>query len=169
MNPAGSDARQGEDLGVLLVSASTRLNRLYGRVLAQLEISLTFRQHRLLRRVAEGHTSMAALAAFGNLTLPTVSESVDGLVRRGLLDRRDNPQDRRQIVLTLTRSGREAKDAGDAALEAVNDRLLRAVSDEQRPVLYASLAAIYDAATEVFQRPDPAVVPATRTARTAEN
>lgn len=169
MNPAGSDARQGEDLGVLLVSVSARLNRLYGRALAQLEISLTFRQHRMLRRVAEGHTSMAALAAFSNLTLPTVSESVDGLVRRGLLDRQGNPQDRRQIVLGVTRSGREAKAAGDAALETVNERLLRAVSDEHRPVLHESLAAIYDAATEAFQRPDPAVISAPRKVPNAEN
>jgi DNA-binding MarR family transcriptional regulator len=169
MNPAGPDAKQGEDLGVLLVSTSTRLNRLYGRVLAQLDPSLTFRQHRMLRRVGEGHTSMAALAAFGNLTLPTVSESVDGLVRRGLLGRRGNPQDRRQIVLSLTRSGHEAKDAGDAALAAVNDRLVQAVSEEHRQVLYESLAALYDAATEVFQRPGPAVISAAGTARAAEN
>jgi DNA-binding MarR family transcriptional regulator len=46
--------------------------------------SLTYRQHRILVRVSEGHTSLAAIAALGNLTLPTVPESVDGLVRRGL-------------------------------------------------------------------------------------
>lgn len=166
MSPAGQDDRREEDLGVLLVSASARLNRLYGRVLGQLDTSLTFRQHRLLRRVAEGHTSMAALAAFGNLTLPTVSESVEGLVRRRLLDRRANPQNRRQTVLSLTAEGREAKEAGDAALEAVNDRLLRVVPDEHRQVLHESLAALYEAATEVFQQPDAATPAAAGTART---
>jgi len=169
MSPAGLDAGHGKDLGVLLVSASARLTRLYGRVLAQLDTSLTFRQHRMLCRVAEGHTSAAALAAFGNLTLPTVSESVEGLVRRGLLDRQDNPQNRRQIVLSLTPSGREAKEAGDAALEAVNDRLLQAVPDEHRQVLHESLAALYDAATDVFRRPDPAIVSPAGTARVTEN
>src|SRR5688572_9659618 len=93
------DDRRGEDLGVLLVSASARLSRLYGRVLGQLDTPLTFRQHRLLRRVDEGHTSLAALAAFGNLTVPTVSESIEGLVRRGLLNRQENPQNRRAILL----------------------------------------------------------------------
>jgi MarR family transcriptional regulator, organic hydroperoxide resistance regulator len=160
MRPAGQDDRRGEDLGVLLVSASARLNRLYGRVLGQLGTSLTYRQHRLLRRVSEGHTSMAALAALGNLTVPTVSESVEGLVRRGLLDRQVNPQNRRQMVLSVTAEGREAKEAGDAALQAVNDRLLRAVPEEHQQVLRESLAALYDAATEVFHEPE-APTPAT--------
>jgi DNA-binding MarR family transcriptional regulator len=170
MSPAGADERRGEDLGVLLVSASARLNRLYGRVLGQLDTSLTFRQHRLLRRVAQGHTSMAALAAFGNLTLPTVSESVEGLVRRGLLNRQENPQNRRQTVLSLTPEGRAAKEAGDAALEAVNARLLQAVPEEHQQVLHESLASLYDAATEVFRQPDSATVPAAAGAvRVTEN
>jgi DNA-binding MarR family transcriptional regulator len=168
MNPAGQDDRHGEDLGVLLVSASARLNRLYGRVLGQLDTSLTYRQHRLLRRVSEGHTSMAELAALGNLTVPTVSESVEGLVRRGLLNRQVNPQNRRQMVLSLTAEGRTAKEAGDVALQAVNDRLLRAVADEHRDVLKESLVALYDAATEAFQQPDATAPAAAGAARLAE-
>jgi MarR family transcriptional regulator, organic hydroperoxide resistance regulator len=168
MNPAGQDDRRGEDLGVLLVSASARLNRLYGRVLGQLGISLTYRQHRLLRRVSEGHTSMAELAALGNLTVPTVSESVEGLVRRGLLNRQVNPQNRRQMVLSLTAEGRKAKEAGDVALQTVNDRLLRAVADEHRQVLQESLVALYDAATEAFQQPDATTPAAAGAARLTE-
>jgi MarR family transcriptional regulator, organic hydroperoxide resistance regulator len=159
---SGPDDRRGEDLGVLLVSVSARLNRLYGRVLGQLDPPLTFRQHRLLRRIDEGHTSMAALAAFGNLTVPTVSESVEGLVRRGLLNRQENPQNRRSILLTLTPAGREAKEAGDAVLATASDRLLRAVPEEHRQVLHESLAAVFDAATEVFQQADSATPAAAR-------
>jgi DNA-binding MarR family transcriptional regulator len=168
MNPAGQDDRRGEDLGVLLVSASARLNRLYGRVLGQLGTSLTYRQHRLLRRVTEGHTSLAELAALGNLTVPTVSESVEGLVRRGLLNRQVNPQNRRQMVLSLTAEGRNAKEAGDEALQALNDRLLRVVPDEHRQVLQESLVALYDAATEAFQQPDPTAAAAAGAARLTE-
>ncbi|GAA0936138.1 MarR family winged helix-turn-helix transcriptional regulator [Pseudonocardia zijingensis] len=153
------DDQREQDLGELLVSVSARLSRLYGRVLGQLDISLTYRQHRLLRRVSEGHTSMAVLAEIGNLTVPTVSESVEGLVRRGLLDRQVNPQNRRQMVLSLTAEGRRAKEAGDVALEGVNGRLLRAVPDEHRQVLEESLASLYGAATEAFRQPD-AIAPA---------
>lgn len=145
-----------DDLGVLLVTVAARLNRLHGRVLGQLETPLTYRQHRLLRRVGEGHTSLVALATLANLTVPTVSESIDGLVRRGLLDRQENPQSRRSIVLSLTPAGRAAKEAGDVALAAVSDRLLQTVPDGDQQVLHKSLAAIYDAATELFQQPDSA-------------
>jgi DNA-binding MarR family transcriptional regulator len=154
--PAGD--RHEEDLGVLLVSVSARLNRLYGRVLGQLDTPLTFRQHRLLRRVAEGNSSMAALAAYGNLTVPTVSESVDLLVRRGLMSRQENPQNRRSLVLSLTPEGQEVKEAGDAALAAVGERLLRDIPEEWQPILHQSLASIFDAATEYFQHPDGTAV-----------
>ncbi|OLT18712.1 hypothetical protein BJF78_01100 [Pseudonocardia sp. CNS-139] len=159
----------GEDLGVLLVSVSARLSRLYGRVLGQQDTSLTYRQHRLLRRVSEGHTSMAELAALANLTLPTVSESVEGLVRRGLVTRHENPQNRRQTVLGVTPAGRAAREAGDAALDGVNARLLDAVPAAHRQVLHDSLVALYDAATEVFQQPDPPAARAAVEAGVPEN
>jgi MarR family transcriptional regulator, organic hydroperoxide resistance regulator len=159
-----SGERRDEDLGVLLVSVSARLTRLYGRVLGQLDTQLTFRQHRMLRRVSEGHSSMAALAAFGNLTVPTVSESVEVLVRRGLMNRQENPQNRRSLLLSLTPEGQAAKEAADVALADVGEQLLQAVPEERRQILQDSLASIFDAATEIFQQPN-AAGPATAAAR----
>lgn len=155
-----SDDRHGEELDVLLVSVSARLNRLYGKVLGQLDPPLTFRQHRTLRRVDEGHMSLAALAAFGNLTVPTVSETIDGLVRRGLLSRRANPASRRSLLLDLTPEGRSAKEAGDVALAAAGEQLLRAVPDEHQQILHSSLATIFEAATDYFRNPDANGTPA---------
>ena len=164
MRPGPSGERRDEDLGVLLVSVSARLTRLYGRVLGQLDTPLTFRQHRMLRRVSEGHTSMAALATFGNLTVPTVSESVEVLVRRGLMNRQENPQNRRSLLLSLTPEGRAAKEAADVALAGVGEQLLQAVPQERQQLLQESLASIFDAATEIFQQPNPAG-PSTAAAR----
>ncbi|MCI2423184.1 MarR family winged helix-turn-helix transcriptional regulator [Saccharopolyspora sp. K220] len=148
-----------EDLDVLLVSISARLTRLYGQVLGQLATPLTFRQHRLLRRIDEGHSALAALAAFGNLTVPTVSESVEVLVRRGLINRQENPRSRRSLLLSLTPEGRAAKAAGDLALAEVGRRLLKTVPEERHAVLHESLASIYEAATDIFQHPDSAPAP----------
>lgn len=164
MSSGPSGERRDEDLGVLLVSVSARLTRLYGRVLGQLDTPLTFRQHRMLRRVSEGHTSMAALAAFGNLTVPTVSESVEVLVRRGLMNRQENPQNRRSLLLSLTPEGQAAKEAADVALAEVGEQLLQTVPQERRQILQESLASIFDAATEIFQQPN-AAAPATSAAR----
>lgn len=154
MNVPAGDRPPAEDLGVLLVSVSARLNRLYGRVLGQLEVPLTFRQHRLLRRIGEGHSSLASLAAFGNLSIPTVSESVEGLVRRGLIERRENPRSRRSALLELTPAGRAAKVAGDAALSDVSDHLLGGIPEDRRSLLEESLSSVFDAATEIFRQPE---------------
>ncbi|MGP4020559.1 MarR family winged helix-turn-helix transcriptional regulator [Saccharopolyspora sp. 5N708] len=154
MSRVSDDER--EDLDVLLVSISARLTRLYGQVLGQLATPLTFRQHRMLRRIDQGHSAMAALAAFGNLTVPTVSESVEVLVRRGLLNRQENPRSRRSLLLSLTPEGRSAKEAADAALAEVGQRLLQAVPEERQAILHESLTSIYEAATDIFRQPDSA-------------
>lgn len=151
MDPRPASDRSDEELGVLLASVSARLNRLYGRVLGQLDPALTFRQYRLLMRVAEGHTSMAALAAFGNLTVPTVSESIDALVRRGLMSRRENPENRRTVLLAVTSAGREAKASADSAMASVNRDVLQNVASAHRESLHESLAIIFDSATARFQ------------------
>jgi DNA-binding MarR family transcriptional regulator len=140
-----------EPTAQLLILAAARLNRLHGRVLGRLTVPLTYRQHRILVRVSQGHTSLAAIAAFGNLTLPTVSESVDGLVRRGLLTRKTREGDRRAIHLGLTPLGRSACIAGQVALGEVTESLVRDLPEEQRSGLHESLTKIFDAATTYFQ------------------
>ncbi|HWJ37455.1 MAG TPA: MarR family transcriptional regulator [Sphingomicrobium sp.] len=65
---------------------------------------------------------------------PAVSRSVDALVRAGLVERTQDPDNRRRLALRLTQRGREQLDkriAGGSALRAKFDRLahseLRAV------------------------------------------
>ena len=92
----------------LLIALSARLRRLNTIILGRLEVSLTYRQYRTLARVASGFTSMGQLAAQANLTLPTVSEAVDGLVHRGLMETRPNEVDHRAIILRVTDAGAAA-------------------------------------------------------------
>lgn len=140
-----------EPTAQLLILTAARLSRLHGRVLGRLTVPLTYRQHRILVRVSEGHTSLAAIAAFGNLALPTVSESVDGLVRRGLLTRRERTDDRRALHLGLTPLGRSACIAGQQALGEVAEHLTGTLRGEQRRLLHESLTAIFEAATTYFK------------------
>jgi Transcriptional regulators len=137
--------------GQLLVSVAARLTRLHTRLLAKLDTPLTFRQYRSLIRVHAGCSSLTELASFGNLTIPTVSEGVDVLVRRGLLTRVPNREDRRAISLEITPAGIEAVAAADAVLEDVANDLIRSVSAEGRALLPETLASIFEAATAYFQ------------------
>jgi DNA-binding MarR family transcriptional regulator len=141
---------QIEDDVELLISVAARLNRTSAVLLASLEVPLTFRQYRTLRRVAGGYTSLGQLARRGNLSLPTVSESVDGLVKRGLIRTAQSEADRRAIVLHATDAGRAAAEAGHRALSELVGSLLDGFSAEQRSWLQKHLEQIYEAATVYF-------------------
>ncbi len=134
----------------LLVTVAARLRRLNTIVLGHLAVPLTFRQYRTLTRVLGGDTSLRQLTVRGNLTLPTVSETVDGLARRGLIETRPSEVDRRAIVLSVTELGAAAAAAGDLALREVIDTLTRELSAEKRAELTDSLGVLYDAATRYF-------------------
>lgn len=60
----------------------------------------------ILMRVAAGPCTMSELARFQAVSLPTISKSVDMLVRRGWLERRIDQDDRRQTMTRLTPSGK---------------------------------------------------------------
>jgi len=50
-------------------------------------------------------TGLSDIAEALGLGLSAMSKMMDGLVQRGLVERQDNPSDRRQVALTLTPEG----------------------------------------------------------------
>jgi long-chain acyl-CoA synthetase len=117
--PPLSDA----DAGAPLPAAARAAARLSKQVeLALVEIDLTLPQYRALAFLARGILSPSLLAGRLAVTRPTITALVDGLVQRGLVERRPDPDDGRRTVHRLT-------DAGSAMLEradhAVADRLGR--------------------------------------------
>jgi DNA-binding MarR family transcriptional regulator len=136
-----------EDERELLISVAARLNRMSTILLSSLEVPLTFRQYRTLTRVVGGATSPSQLAAIGNLSLPTVSENIDVLVRRGLMRTTQSTADRRAVVLHVTDAGQRAAEAGSKAIGDFAEALLSPLSPESRQELRASLQQVYDSAT----------------------
>jgi DNA-binding MarR family transcriptional regulator len=59
-----------------------------------------------LMKVAMGSCTMSTLARHQAVSLPTMSKSVDMLVRRGWLERWADKHDRRQTMVRLTGEGR---------------------------------------------------------------
>ncbi len=62
-------------------------------------------QFHLLRHIHGGEGSVSALAAAGHISLPAISRMVELLVNKNLVSRSPNPDDRRQVRLTLTAEG----------------------------------------------------------------
>ena len=94
--------------------AATRLARQVAVALVDLDLSPS--QYRLLLFLSEGNAAASAVAGRLAVSRPSVTALADGLERRGLLQRKSDPADRRKVAHELTEAGREALAAADAAV-----------------------------------------------------
>ena len=101
--PPATAIADGSDLW--LFELVPRIQRLQDIALRDMEPSITFGQFRLLQRVAEGRDTLTAIAQASTLSLPTLSERIEGTVKKGLLRRKSSPADGRAWILILTRKG----------------------------------------------------------------
>jgi DNA-binding MarR family transcriptional regulator len=83
---------------------------------------LTMGQFRVLYLIHDGVAFVSELARFQNVSQPTISRQVDGLVTKGLVARHTDPTDRRVIHLELTEQGR-------TLLETIRTRLYHRVAE----------------------------------------
>ncbi len=82
------------------------------------DVDLTLPQYRLLSLLAEGSSAGGVLAGRLAVSPPSITAVVDGLVERGLVERRHDAADRRRIAHDLTPTGLAALQAGDQAAGA---------------------------------------------------
>lgn len=89
--------------------------------------SLSVAQFRVLDRLHDGSALGGALAEWLAVTPPSVTALVDALVKRGLVERREHPEDRRRVEHSLTAAGRrlhdEVADQLGRELAALADRV----------------------------------------------
>jgi DNA-binding MarR family transcriptional regulator len=120
------------------------------RSVAQVEDVVTLAQFRVLVMVASnGPLNLGAVARGLGVYPSTATRACDRLVAAGLLDRRDDPDDRRNLLLDLTAEGRElvARVHGHRAV-AVEEILAR-MPPLQRVALVPVLRSFAEAAGEV--------------------
>jgi|GEM_PF-3809249 len=99
---------------------------------------LSLSDFRILKRVHRGMRLASELAETLDVTAATVSGAVEGLVRRGLLERCESQGDRRSVPLRLTRDGEAALDAAvERQAQALRDVLDRLRPGERRAVRLA--------------------------------
>jgi DNA-binding MarR family transcriptional regulator len=87
-------------------------NRIKGnlRAIAVENYDISVEQFHILRHIRKGITSVSELAEVKQISRSAISQAVDLLVERGLICRRQNAQDRRNIPLELTGSGNKLLD-----------------------------------------------------------
>ena len=111
-----------------VLTASRVLVAMAARSLADAGEEVTLTQYRSLVVLASrGPQGVASLAEALAVTAPTASRLVERLVRKGLVRRRADRQDRRQVRVGLTGAGRD---------------LVRLVTERRREEIAALLASI---------------------------
>jgi MarR family transcriptional regulator for hemolysin len=97
-------------------------------------------QYRTLSYVyRKGGVSLSEVADHIGLTLPTISMLVDGLVARGLMNRREDTEDRRRMTLTLTEPGRARLESAQRATVAYLEEKLRQLSASDRATITGAM------------------------------
>jgi DNA-binding MarR family transcriptional regulator len=105
---------------------------------------LTFSQLRMLWILDHAGSDLAVneLAESVSLSLPAAGRAVDGMVRVGLLTRREDEVDRRIKRIGLAEPGRQTLEQIGRARGQSADRFVEALTDEERTALAGALATL---------------------------
>jgi DNA-binding MarR family transcriptional regulator len=121
-----------------------------------LEMQLTMSQTKVLYVVlVAGSIRMSVLAARLGVALSTISGVVDRLVDLGYVDRRDDPGDRRQVVVSVTARGASEVDRLRELNAAEVRTLLRHVADADLDVLARAIEILLAASARADQQASP--------------
>jgi DNA-binding MarR family transcriptional regulator len=109
-------------------------------LIAELDVSIT--QMKTLHVLADGGSELSVkeLSDRLGLSLPGASRIVDALMRRGWLERREDPDDRRMKRVRITDEGRIVLDRIEAARLAGLEDYAASLTPEQRSRLSSALS-----------------------------
>jgi DNA-binding MarR family transcriptional regulator len=127
------------DLWRVILKGSTR--DLY-RLLAELDLSIT--QLKLLHVLVEGgaEISVKELAETLSMSLPNASRTVDALLQRGLVERREDERDRRMKRVSANDTARKVIDRVDTARLQGLEAWAADLSPVQRQALLDALSLL---------------------------
>lgn len=130
----------GDSLGELVTHLSRAMR---GAVRHQ---GLAPHQFRALRTIAPSPVRPARLAERLDITPRAVTDVVDALTERALVEVRQDPADRRAKLVSITAAGKAALGEVRAERAAAAERLFGVLDDEERATLARLLQRVVDGA-----------------------
>lgn len=103
---------------------------------------LTLGQFFTMEALANAELRSCELAERMALSRSTISTTVDALVRRGYVERREDPADRRSVRLSLTSEGERVHAAYQQRAAEESMRLLAGLAPDEREALWRGLAGL---------------------------
>lgn len=105
---------------------------------------LSIPHFRIMRSIIRGRTLVSEIAQHHGVSQPSMSRSVDALVRRGFIERSRQESDRRQAPLALTRKGKVLMNKIIKSTESRLSRRIRALSTQRQKMLLSALSSLED-------------------------
>jgi DNA-binding MarR family transcriptional regulator len=129
------------DAGQSYLELHRQLHRIVDQAMSSAGLSLA-RAKVLMHLDSEGPMNQATLAGLLGFAPRSVTETVDGLERDGLVTRADDPRDRRARIVALTASGRDALNTALDVKTKTMDSIFGVLNATERAQLVALLAAV---------------------------
>lgn len=134
----------------LVAALEATLHRVLERLAAELDdLGLSHGEINALAQLEPGAVrTVAELQAATGQRASTLTGVLDRLERRGLVERRLNPRDRRSFTITLTDPGVAAADRVKRTLREMEERVLGAVSQRSATGFFDVLGALDELAAD---------------------
>ena len=140
-----------------VMDASRLMVAVVARSVAEAEVSVTMPGLRVLVIVdrADGPLTLGAVAASLGVHPSNATRTCSKLVAAGLLDRRDDPEDRRSLALTLTPKGQRFVDSVMEHRRQAFETMMATMSAAEGDHLTQALQALTRAGGEAWEEHSP--------------
>ncbi len=119
--------------------------RIFERLLLAAGLELSGGQGRILFVLwKEEQLTVGEIGKAVSLAKNTVSAVVDGMVRKGILERTINPENRRETIISLTERALGMRERYDEVSQQMNELFYQGFSVEEREAFEGYLARIRD-------------------------
>ena len=108
-------------------------------------LDLTMPQAKTLFYLADGPRRMSGIAARLNVEMPSATTMIGRLVGKGLVERMQDPADRRAVVCSLTPAGRDAVEKFWSLRAARTEALAAVLTTEELEIVVPAMEIMADA------------------------
>lgn len=136
--------------GFYITQIKQRQERIFEKLLRENEIEISGGQGRILFVLWKNdNLTVSEISQKTSLAKNTVSIVVDGMVRKGILERNINPDNRRQTIISLTDYARDLREKYEKVSQQMNHLFYQGFSEEERVEFERYLARVLDTLTQV--------------------
>ena len=124
-------------------------DRIFERMLNENGIEISGGQGRILFVLwKKDHLTISEISEQTSLAKNTVSVVVDGMVRKGIVERETNPSNRRQTIISLTDYAQSMREQYEAVSQQMNQLFYQGFSEREQKEFESFLARILKTLTK---------------------